>query len=183
MKRRFILPPDSLSLSIFCFSDWWRVVLFLLEQGSSIRYRDLFCNSEIEWDRSSWWFLDNLLQIWNFVTFSTSSVYMQLFSHNFLSVFTLLLCSSESVEIFFLHIESPNLIWIQEAPEKSGWRSCWQSQISELKRRSMNKDSSQNMSWGARMRRQMNEQVWCNFRLSKPPCLTSVYSYWSNISL
>ena len=53
MKRRFILPPDSLSLSIFCFSDWWRVVLFLLEQGSSIRYRDLFCNSEIEWDRSS----------------------------------------------------------------------------------------------------------------------------------
>ncbi|KAG7018873.1 Chaperone protein dnaJ 20, chloroplastic [Cucurbita argyrosperma subsp. argyrosperma] len=47
----------------------------------------------------------------------------------------------------------------QEAPEKSGWRSCWQSQISELKRRSMNKDSSQNMSWGARMRRQMNEQV------------------------
>ncbi|CAK9318881.1 unnamed protein product [Citrullus colocynthis] len=47
----------------------------------------------------------------------------------------------------------------EEVPGRSGWKNCWQAQISELKRRSMDKDSRQNMSWGARMRRQMNEQV------------------------
>ncbi|XP_068318317.1 chaperone protein dnaJ 20, chloroplastic-like [Pyrus communis] len=37
------------------------------------------------------------------------------------------------------------------------WRNRWQSQLSELKRRSMNKDAAtreEHMSWGARMRRQ-----------------------------
>ncbi|KAL3507271.1 hypothetical protein ACH5RR_032653 [Cinchona calisaya] len=40
--------------------------------------------------------------------------------------------------------------------EKSEWKSRWQCQVSELKRRSMYKDAG-NMSWGARMRRQRNE--------------------------
>ncbi|XP_008438327.2 chaperone protein dnaJ 20, chloroplastic-like [Cucumis melo] len=47
----------------------------------------------------------------------------------------------------------------EEVAEKSGWRNSWEAQISELKRRSMEKDLRQNMSWGARMRRQMNEQI------------------------
>ncbi|XP_057957461.1 chaperone protein dnaJ 20, chloroplastic-like [Malania oleifera] len=37
------------------------------------------------------------------------------------------------------------------------WKERWQGQLSELKRRSMQKDSAGSMSWGARMRRQMNE--------------------------
>ncbi|XP_016487995.1 chaperone protein dnaJ 20, chloroplastic [Nicotiana tabacum] len=41
--------------------------------------------------------------------------------------------------------------------DKGEWRNRWQSQLSELKRRSMHKDSSNSMSWGARMRRQRNE--------------------------
>lgn len=41
----------------------------------------------------------------------------------------------------------------QEQEEKSGWRRSWEDQISELKRRSMTKDSEENLSWGARMRR------------------------------
>ncbi|EXC21910.1 Chaperone protein dnaJ 20 [Morus notabilis] len=41
--------------------------------------------------------------------------------------------------------------------EKSEWKSHWQSQLSELKRRSVNKDSRGNMSWGARMRRRMED--------------------------
>ncbi|KAK9289197.1 hypothetical protein L1049_017671 [Liquidambar formosana] len=40
---------------------------------------------------------------------------------------------------------------------RSEWKNRWQSQLSELKRRSMNKSSRGNMSWGARMRRQMND--------------------------
>ncbi|XP_023539417.1 chaperone protein dnaJ 20, chloroplastic-like [Cucurbita pepo subsp. pepo] len=44
-------------------------------------------------------------------------------------------------------------------PDKSAWKSCWKAQISELKRRSMDKDSKHNLSWGDRMRQQMNEQV------------------------
>ncbi|XP_038893222.1 chaperone protein dnaJ 20, chloroplastic-like [Benincasa hispida] len=47
----------------------------------------------------------------------------------------------------------------EEVPGRREWRNGWQAQISELKRRSMDRDSRQNMSWGARMRRQMNEQV------------------------
>lgn len=34
------------------------------------------------------------------------------------------------------------------------WKNRWESQLSELKRRSMNKDAEGNMSWAARMRRQ-----------------------------
>ncbi|XAR48789.1 hypothetical protein NMG60_11031731 [Bertholletia excelsa] len=45
----------------------------------------------------------------------------------------------------------------QQMEDKSEWKMRWQSQLSELKRRSMNKDSRGNMSWGARMRRQRNE--------------------------
>ncbi|MCE3215464.1 hypothetical protein HAX54_002493 [Datura stramonium] len=41
--------------------------------------------------------------------------------------------------------------------EKSEWKNRWQSQLSELNRRSMQKDSCNSMSWGARMRRQRNE--------------------------
>ncbi|KAL9431346.1 hypothetical protein AB3S75_026515 [Citrus x aurantiifolia] len=33
------------------------------------------------------------------------------------------------------------------------WRIRWQSQLTELKRRSMNKDSRDHMSWGSRIRR------------------------------
>ncbi|XP_022959157.1 chaperone protein dnaJ 20, chloroplastic-like [Cucurbita moschata] len=45
----------------------------------------------------------------------------------------------------------------EEMDEKGGWKSRWQDQLSELKRRSMNKNSRANMSWGARMRRQRDE--------------------------
>ncbi|XP_057957463.1 chaperone protein dnaJ 20, chloroplastic-like [Malania oleifera] len=45
----------------------------------------------------------------------------------------------------------------EEMEERSEWKERWQSQLSELKRRSMCKNAAQNMSWGARMRRQMNE--------------------------
>ncbi|XP_015887231.2 chaperone protein dnaJ 20, chloroplastic [Ziziphus jujuba] len=41
--------------------------------------------------------------------------------------------------------------------EKSEWKYRWQSQLSELKRRSTNKDMTGNMSWGARMRRRREE--------------------------
>ncbi|XP_062109165.1 chaperone protein dnaJ 20, chloroplastic-like [Humulus lupulus] len=42
----------------------------------------------------------------------------------------------------------------QGMEEKSEWKNRWQSQLSELKRRSMSKDGrGNNMSWGARMRR------------------------------
>ncbi|KAK4352994.1 hypothetical protein RND71_028512 [Anisodus tanguticus] len=39
--------------------------------------------------------------------------------------------------------------------EKGEWKNRWQSQLSELKRKSMHKDNG--MSWGARMRRQRNK--------------------------
>ncbi|CAN4095897.1 unnamed protein product [Withania somnifera] len=41
--------------------------------------------------------------------------------------------------------------------EKGEWKNRWRSQLSELKRRSMHKDSGNSMSWGARMRKQRNE--------------------------
>ncbi|CAI9117582.1 OLC1v1018987C1 [Oldenlandia corymbosa var. corymbosa] len=44
----------------------------------------------------------------------------------------------------------------EDMEDKSQWKSRWQNQVSELKRRSNYKDSG-NMSWGARMRRQQNE--------------------------
>jgi hypothetical protein len=46
---------------------------------------------------------------------------------------------------------------VQDHEEKSGWRRSWEDQISELKRRSMVKDSEENLSWGARMRRRRAE--------------------------
>lgn len=42
----------------------------------------------------------------------------------------------------------------QELKEMSQWKNRWQVQVTELKRRSMNKDSEENLSWGARMRHQ-----------------------------
>ncbi|KAL0403643.1 UNVERIFIED_CONTAM: Chaperone protein dnaJ 20, chloroplastic [Sesamum radiatum] len=45
----------------------------------------------------------------------------------------------------------------EQMEEKSEWKSRWQSQLSELKRKSMQKDSDDNMSWGARMRRERNQ--------------------------
>ncbi|OIT24072.1 PREDICTED: chaperone protein dnaJ 20, chloroplastic-like [Nicotiana attenuata] len=41
--------------------------------------------------------------------------------------------------------------------DKDEWKNCWQSQLSELKRRNMHNDSGNKMSWGARMRRRRNE--------------------------
>ncbi|KAJ6965346.1 chaperone protein dnaJ 20 [Populus alba x Populus x berolinensis] len=42
----------------------------------------------------------------------------------------------------------------EEMEGRSEWKNCWQSQLSELKRRSMNKDAGGgSMSWAARMRR------------------------------
>ncbi|KAH8519531.1 hypothetical protein H0E87_001079 [Populus deltoides] len=42
----------------------------------------------------------------------------------------------------------------EEMEGRSEWKNCWQSQLSELKRRSMNKDAGgSSMSWAARMRR------------------------------
>uniref|UniRef100_A0ACD5TYI6 Uncharacterized protein n=1 Tax=Avena sativa TaxID=4498 RepID=A0ACD5TYI6_AVESA len=41
----------------------------------------------------------------------------------------------------------------QELEEKSRWRTSWEGQIAELKKRSTGKDSEENLSWGARMRR------------------------------
>ncbi|KAL6626546.1 hypothetical protein ACP70R_030272 [Stipagrostis hirtigluma subsp. patula] len=45
----------------------------------------------------------------------------------------------------------------QDQEEKSGWRRSWEDQVAELKRRSMMKDSEENLSWGARMRRRRAE--------------------------
>ncbi|XP_042464629.1 chaperone protein dnaJ 20, chloroplastic-like [Zingiber officinale] len=45
----------------------------------------------------------------------------------------------------------------EEVEERSGWKSRWQDQLSVLKRRSREKDSEGNLSWGARMRRQCAE--------------------------
>ncbi|XP_039813793.1 chaperone protein dnaJ 20, chloroplastic-like [Panicum virgatum] len=45
----------------------------------------------------------------------------------------------------------------QDHEEKSGWRRSWEDQVAELKRRSMTKDSDENLSWGARMRRRRAE--------------------------
>ncbi|KAL9380547.1 hypothetical protein Peur_026204 [Populus x canadensis] len=42
----------------------------------------------------------------------------------------------------------------EEMEERTEWKNRWQSQLSELKRRSMNKDAGGSMSWAARMRRQ-----------------------------
>ncbi|XP_077226865.1 DNAJ-like 20 isoform X1 [Tasmannia lanceolata] len=48
--------------------------------------------------------------------------------------------------------------------ERSGWRNCWQDQVAELKRRSMHKNSGENvssgenMSWAARMRMEREQQ-------------------------
>ncbi|KAK4404041.1 Chaperone protein dnaJ 20, chloroplastic [Sesamum angolense] len=52
---------------------------------------------------------------------------------------------------------APNVTGEQQMEEKSEWKSRWQSQLSELKRKSMQKDSDDNMSWGARMRRERNQ--------------------------
>ncbi|WOL01395.1 chaperone protein dnaJ 20, chloroplastic-like [Canna indica] len=45
----------------------------------------------------------------------------------------------------------------EELEPMSGWRNRWQDQVAGLKRRSTNKDSEGNLSWGARMRRQRAE--------------------------
>ncbi|XP_022733875.1 chaperone protein dnaJ 20, chloroplastic-like [Durio zibethinus] len=45
----------------------------------------------------------------------------------------------------------------EELEQRSEWRNRLQSQLSELKRRSMTRDARGNMSWGARMRRQRGE--------------------------
>ncbi|CAN4120838.1 unnamed protein product [Withania somnifera] len=44
---------------------------------------------------------------------------------------------------------------IDESMEERGeWKKRWHSQLWELKRRNAHKDSGNNMSWGARMRRE-----------------------------
>ncbi|OAY55315.1 chaperone protein dnaJ 20, chloroplastic [Manihot esculenta] len=50
----------------------------------------------------------------------------------------------------------------EELEVRGEWKNRWEAQLSELKRRSMNKDAEGNMSWAARMRRQrerMSQQV------------------------
>lgn len=47
----------------------------------------------------------------------------------------------------------------QEQEERSGWRTSWEGQISELKKRSTVKDAEENLSWGAQMRRRRAEQL------------------------
>ncbi|CAK7328414.1 unnamed protein product [Dovyalis caffra] len=42
----------------------------------------------------------------------------------------------------------------EEMEERTVWKNRWQSQLSELKRRSTNMDAGGSMSWAARMRRQ-----------------------------
>ncbi|KAK7318961.1 hypothetical protein RJT34_03670 [Clitoria ternatea] len=46
----------------------------------------------------------------------------------------------------------------QVVEQKSEWKGRWQSQLSELKRRSKSKDGGGNMSWAARMRQQREEK-------------------------
>ncbi|KAK9138414.1 hypothetical protein Sjap_009008 [Stephania japonica] len=43
--------------------------------------------------------------------------------------------------------------------EKNEWRSRWQDQLAGLKKKGMNNDSRENMSWAARMRRQREESL------------------------
>ncbi|KAL2463377.1 Chaperone protein dnaJ 20 [Forsythia ovata] len=45
----------------------------------------------------------------------------------------------------------------EQMEEKCEWKRRWKSQLSELKRRSKYKNSTDDMSWSARMRRQRNE--------------------------
>ncbi|XAR62538.1 hypothetical protein NMG60_11017326 [Bertholletia excelsa] len=45
----------------------------------------------------------------------------------------------------------------EQMEERSEWKSRWQVQLSELKRRSINKETQGNMSWGARMRKQRHD--------------------------
>ncbi|OAY71062.1 Chaperone protein dnaJ 20, chloroplastic [Ananas comosus] len=47
----------------------------------------------------------------------------------------------------------------QELDERSHWRKHWQDQIAELCWRSIDKDSEDNLSWGARMRRKWGESL------------------------
>ncbi|ONK77175.1 uncharacterized protein A4U43_C02F3870 [Asparagus officinalis] len=42
----------------------------------------------------------------------------------------------------------------EELEERSQWKSRWHDQVTELKRRSTDKGSEENLSWGARMRSQ-----------------------------
>lgn len=52
---------------------------------------------------------------------------------------------------------SLDVYWVcfhkQEMEGRSEWKNCWQSQLSELKRRSMKDAGGSSMSWAARMRR------------------------------
>ncbi|KAI3798176.1 hypothetical protein L1987_33445 [Smallanthus sonchifolius] len=45
----------------------------------------------------------------------------------------------------------------QEKMEKGEWRGQWQTQLSELRKRSMYKESGNNTSWAARMRRERKQ--------------------------
>ncbi|KAH6832666.1 DNAJ-like 20 [Perilla frutescens var. hirtella] len=45
----------------------------------------------------------------------------------------------------------------EEMEDRNEWKNRWQSQLSELKRRSTQKETVDTMSWGARMRRERNE--------------------------
>ncbi|MCL7032398.1 hypothetical protein MKW94_020534 [Papaver nudicaule] len=46
----------------------------------------------------------------------------------------------------------------EDLDDRSEWKNRWQSQLTGLKRKSMNQASAGKMSWGARMRRLRNEQ-------------------------
>ncbi|CAA6667916.1 unnamed protein product [Spirodela intermedia] len=46
----------------------------------------------------------------------------------------------------------------EEMKDKTQWRNRWQDQVSELKRRSMNRENGNNLSWGARMRQKKGDE-------------------------
>lgn len=45
----------------------------------------------------------------------------------------------------------------EEMEDKSEWKNRWEGQLAELKRRSTYKNTSGNMSWSGKMRRQRND--------------------------
>lgn len=75
--------------------------------------------------------------------------------------------SPHHIHTFDIILDHPHviqLIWLvsnQGMVAQKEWRNRWEGQLSELKRRSMNKDAAAaagaNMSWGARMRMQRNQ--------------------------
>ncbi|GMH20275.1 hypothetical protein Nepgr_022116 [Nepenthes gracilis] len=56
--------------------------------------------------------------------------------------------------------------------DRSTWKKRWQNQLTELKKRSIYKDAGENLSWGARMRRQIGVQ--CGYLIDPAPFYPSL---------